>query len=137
MTAYIEATEYIESIPKFAGKNTVEDTGRLLALLVGDEIKSRIIHVAGTNGKGSVCAYLRSILIESGRSVGMFISPHLETMRERISINGEWISEEEFGYAFDKVKTGIRKAKKQGLSHPSFFEYLFLMAMCYFKEKQP
>lgn len=137
MTAYAEAAQYIDEIPRFAGKNTVEDTGRLLSLLVGDAVQSRIIHVAGTNGKGSVCAYLRAILMESGRSVGMFISPHLETMRERISINGEWISEEEFGRAFDKVKAGIREAEKQGLAHPSFFEYLFLMAMSYFCEKKP
>ena len=137
MTAYAKATQYIDDIPRFAGKNTVEDTGRLLSLLVGNDMQSRIVHVAGTNGKGSVCAYLRSILMESGRSVGMFISPHLETMRERISINGEWISEEEFGHVFDKVKAGIGEAEKQGLSHPSFFEYLFLMAMYYFYEKKP
>lgn len=137
MTAYIEATKYIESIPKFAGKNTVEDIGRLLALLVGDEIKSRIIHVAGTNGKGSVCAYLRSVLQESNRSVGMFISPHLETMRERISLNGEWISKEEFTDSFEKVKRLVASTEGAEFSHPSFFEYLFLMAMCYFKEKQP
>lgn len=137
MTAYAEAVDYIGSIPRFAGKNTVEDTGKLLTFLLEDEIKSRIIHVAGTNGKGSVCAYLRSVLQESGRSVGMFISPHLETMRERISLNGEWISKEEFTGCFRKVKRLVSGKEGSEFSHPSFFEYLFLMAMCYFKEKQP
>ena len=137
MAAYKEAVRYIEDIPRFAGKNTVEDTAELLSLLAGDEIHSRIIHVAGTNGKGSVCAYLRSILMESGRSVGMFISPHLETMRERISVDGKLISEEEFGNVFEYVSSRLEEARKQGLAHPSFFEYLFLMAMCYFQKKQP
>ena len=100
MISYKEAEDYISDIPKFAGKNTVQDTGRLLLALTGNEWKSKVIHVAGTNGKGSVCAYLRSVLLESGRSVGMFISPHLETMRERISVNGEMISEQDFAACF-------------------------------------
>ncbi len=76
MASYKEAEKYILEIPKFAGKNTIEDTGRLLALLAGS-MESRIIHVAGTNGKGSVCAYLRGILMESGYTVGLFTSPTL------------------------------------------------------------
>ena len=137
MISYKEAEDYISDIPKFAGKNTVQDTGRLLLALTGNEWKSKVIHVAGTNGKGSVCAYLRSVLLESGRSVGMFISPHLETMRERISVNGEMISEQDFAACFEHVMERVEEGKKEGLSHPSFFEYLFLMAMDYFKEKQP
>ena len=126
MISYKEAEDYISDIPKFAGKNTVQDTGRLLLALTGNEWKSKVIHVAGTNGKGSVCAYLRSVLLESGRSVGMFISPHLETMRERISVNGEMISEQDFAACFEHVMERVEEGKKEGLSHPSFFEYLFL-----------
>lgn len=138
MTSYEDAVAYIEQIPRFAGKNTVEDIGKLLSLLTtGQERKSRIIHVAGTNGKGSVCAYLRSILMEGKKSVGMFISPHLESICERISVDKELISEEDFARMFDGVREMVEQAVKQGFSHPSFFEYLFLMAMLYFKEKQP
>lgn len=132
MRTYAEAEEYILNIPKFAGKHTLEDTKALLNQMNGNKINSRIIHVAGTNGKGSVCAYLRSVLQESGYSVGMFTSPHLETMRERICIGSTMISEDEFVSAFEAVM-GIVKGK----SHPSFFELLFLMAMFYFKEKKP
>lgn len=132
MKTFEEAEQYILDIPKFAGKHTLEDTKRLLAEITDGRITSRIIHVAGTNGKGSVCAYLRSILMESGYSVGMFTSPHLETMRERISIDDVMISKEEFVSSFDK----IRKLSHQE-SHPSFFEFLFLMAMDYFKKKEP
>ncbi len=137
MASYEEAQGYIEDIPKFAGKNTLADIRKLLSLLGAESLNSKIIHVAGTNGKGSVCAYLRGILMAGGRTVGMFISPHLETMRERISMDGQMISEEEFAKVFERVKDGIGQGGRMGLSHPSFFEYLFLMAMCYFKDREP
>ena len=132
-----EAEEYILSIPKFAGKHTLEDTRRLLARVGGDGIKGKIIHVAGTNGKGSVCAYLCSVIMESGCSAGMFISPHLETVRERISIGNEWISEEEFMTVFERVQQAAKAEKERGYTFPSFSEFLFLMAMCFFGQKNP
>ncbi len=136
MTTYREAEQYIADIPRFAGKHTLEDTERLLDKLTAGNRNSKIIHIAGTNGKGSVCAYLRSILMESGRSVGMFISPHLETMRERICLGDQMIPEEEFIRIFEQVKELCDREAK-GEKHPSFFEFLFLMAMSYFKEKAP
>lgn len=131
---YEEACEYILDIPKFAGKHTLADTKELLGRLTGSRIESKIIHVAGTNGKGSVCAYLQSILRAAGFHVGMFISPHLETMRERILYDGEMIPQESFVKAFELVR---EESDRQKEKHPSFFEFLFLMGMCYFKEKEP
>ena len=131
---YEEACEYILDIPKFAGKHTLADTKEMLGRLTGSRIESKIIHVAGTNGKGSVCAYLQSILRAAGFHVGMFISPHLETMRERILYDGEMIPQESFVKAFDLVR---EESDRQKEKHPSFFEFLFLMGMCYFKEKEP
>ena len=131
---YEEACEYILDIPKFAGKHTLADTGEMLEQLTGSRIESKIIHVAGTNGKGSVCAYLQSILRTAGLHVGMFISPHLETMRERIQYDAEMIPEEAFVNAFELVREVSDRQKEK---HPSFFEFLFLMGMCYFKEKEP
>lgn len=131
---YEEACEYILDIPKFAGKHTLADTKELLGRLTGSRIESKIIHVAGTNGKGSVCAYLQSILRTAGFHVGMFISPHLETMRERILYDGEMIPQESFVKAFELVR---EESDRQKEKHPSFFEFLFLMGMCYFKEKEP
>ncbi|MDE6892084.1 MAG: bifunctional folylpolyglutamate synthase/dihydrofolate synthase [Lachnospiraceae bacterium] len=131
-----EAEDYILSIPKFAGKHSLADTKGLLLRLMGDDatgVKSKIIHIAGTNGKGSVCAYLRSMLLAGGCSVGTFISPHLETMRERISYGNDMILEEDFLRVFEKVLGAVSKEK----FHPSFFEFLFLMAMVYFREKEP
>lgn len=131
---YEEVCEYILDIPKFAGKHTLADTKELLGRLTGSRIESKIIHVAGTNGKGSVCAYLQSILRTAGFHVGMFISPHLETMRERILYDGEMIPKESFVNAFELVREESDRKKEK---HPSFFEFLFLMGMCYFKEKEP
>lgn len=131
---YEEACEYILDIPKFAGKHTLADTKEMLGRLTGSRIESKIIHVAGTNGKGSVCAYLQSILRTAGFHVGMFISPHLETMRERILYDGEMIPQESFVKAFELVR---EESDRQKGKHPSFFEFLFLMGMCYFKEKEP
>ncbi len=132
---YAQAEEYILEIPRFTRKNSMENTRCFLAHLQesGQEIK--MIHVAGTNGKGSVCAYLCSILREAGFSTGMFTSPHLVTMRERFMVNGEMISEEEFLWAFrqvaEKCKDMPEFLKKQSY-HPTFFEYLLFMAMVVF-----
>lgn len=137
MKTYNEVINDILEIPKFAGKNTPEDTARLLSLVIGGECKSKIIHVAGTNGKGSVCAYLRSILMKSGCRVGTFTSPHLITMQERICMGNERITEEDFVKAYEQVKAVVEKNLNQGISHPSFFEFLFMMAMLYFKDQKP
>ena len=131
---YEEACEYILDIPKFAGKHTLADTKEMLGRLTGSRIESKIIHVAGTNGKGSVCAYLQYILRAAGFHVGMFISPHLETMRERILYDGEMIPQESFVKTFELVR---EESDRQKENHPSFFEFLFLMGMCYFKKKEP
>lgn len=134
MNAYEQAEEYILKIPLFAGKHSLQDTRTLLQAAVRKPNQKKIIHVAGTNGKGSVCAYLRDILTEAGCRTGFFSSPHLETMRERIAIGSRMISEEDFVSVFQKVRETINKMKKE-VSHPSFFEFLFLMAMVYFEDK--
>lgn len=125
---YEAAVSYINDIPKFAAKNTIEDTQYLLSKIY-DSNSTRIIHVAGTNGKGSVCAFVDSILEVAGLRVGLFTSPHLVTMNERIKVNGQDISNEDFLRAFIFV---LELVKKEGANHPSFFEYLFLMAMYHF-----
>ena len=89
---YEEAEAFLLGIPRFAKKNTPKDTKAFLRRL-GDPGRDRIIvHVAGTNGKGSVCAYLHSILQEAGHTTGLFVSPHLVSMRERFIINGKMVT---------------------------------------------
>ncbi|MCM1048586.1 MAG: bifunctional folylpolyglutamate synthase/dihydrofolate synthase [Clostridiales bacterium] len=134
--SYEAAEKYIFEIPKFTKKNNMEYTSCFLEYLGNPEGKIKTIHVAGTNGKGSVCAYLHSILREAGFSVGLFTSPHLVTMRERFLINGEMVSEEEFLWAFNQVAKKLKSMPEQlkRISyHPTFFEYLFFIAMVLFE----
>lgn len=131
---YREIVDYIEEIPKFTSKNPLDHTKALLKRLGDPQNQMQVIHVAGTNGKGSVCAYLDSMLRAGGYKVGLFTSPHLVKINERFKINGEMISDERFVKAFEEVQKIIKKAQEDGLDHPSYFETLFLMGMVVFKE---
>jgi len=133
-----EAQNYICDIQKFAKKNTLEHTKKYMERLGNPCRDAKIIHVAGTNGKGSVCNYLRMLLQEHGYRTGMFVSPHLVDMRERMLLDGEMVSREQFMRAFEKVKAAAERATAgEGLYHPTFFEFLFLMAMLIFDETKP
>ena len=82
-----EAAEYLDQIPKFSKeKHTVETVREMLKILGISQEDMKIVHIAGTNGKGSVCAFLSSILRESGHSFAVFTSPHLLSIRERLSL---------------------------------------------------
>lgn len=133
---YREIVNYIEEIPKFTVKNPPEHTKELLKRLGNPQDSIKVIHVAGTNGKGSTCAYLASMLKEGGYRTGLFTSPHLVTINDRFRINGENISDEDFTESFLRVKQVIDEAKEDGLAHPSYFETLFLMGVDYFYRKK-
>lgn len=131
---YTEAVDYIETIPKFTVKHPPEHTRELLSRLGNPQEGIKIIHVAGTNGKGSVCAYLNAILLAGGKKTGLFTSPHLVCINERFRINGEDVSDEQFLDAFLKVEKAAKEYEAEGEGHPSYFETLFLMGMLIFKE---
>ena len=94
----------------------------------------KIIHVAGTNGKGSVCAFLSSMLTEAGKRTALFTSPHLVKINERFQINNQMVSDEEFLSAFLKVDEVVKGMQADGLPHPTYFELLFGVAMVLFAE---
>lgn len=131
---YTEAVDYIETIPKFTVKHPPEHTRELLSRLGNPQEGIKIIHVAGTNGKGSVCAYLNAMLLAGGKKTGLFTSPHLVCINERFQINGEDVSDEQFLDAFLKVEKAAKEYEAEGEGHPSYFETLFLMGMLIFKE---
>ncbi len=131
---YTEAVDYIETIPKFTVKHPPEHTRELLSRLGNPQEGIKIIHVAGTNGKGSVCAYLNAMLLSGGKKTGLFTSPHLVRINERFQINGEDVSDEQFLDAFRKVEKAAKEYEAEGEGHPSYFETLFLMGMLIFKE---
>lgn len=94
-----------------------------------------IIHVAGTNGKGSVCAMLDSIYRTNGYRVGLFSSPHLVELGERIRINGKNISEKEIESWVDKLRPVAQRMEKEGCGdHPTFFEFMTAIAFLNFQK---
>lgn len=136
---YKQAEEYILEVPKFTTKNPLEETRGFYQFLQRRDYKEenlgKIIHIAGTNGKGSVCSFVNSVCLESGYHVGMFTSPHLITMRERFIIDGEMISEEAFLDAFLWLEEAIEAYHKLCSDYqPTFFERLFFMSLFLFQK---
>lgn len=131
---YEEAVAYIEEIPKFTKKHTLEHTKTFLKRLGNPAVDRKIVHVAGTNGKGSVCAYLQAILMAEGKRTGFFTSPHLVSVNERIRVDNIQIDNETFLKVFRKVLKIVRQMVEDGIEHPSYFEFLFGMGMTAFAE---
>lgn len=133
---YEETVKYIEEVPKFTKKTTLDHTRQILEELGNPDQGMKIIHVAGTNGKGSVCAYLNSMLTEGGFQVGLFTSPHLVRTNERFMIAGVPVDDDTFCRAFQQVMEASRRVMDRGESHPTYFEILLLMGLVIFRERQ-
>ena len=133
---YEEAEAYINSVPKFTSKNKPENTMELIRRLGHPERHMKVIHVAGTNGKGSVCAFLSSMLTEGGKRTGLFTSPHLVKINERFQINNEPVSDEIFLDAYERVMKLVEEMQKDGFYHPAYFELLFAIGMVIFEKAQ-
>ena len=127
---YKEALAWLYSLQRFGIKLGLENIRRLITEMHVDLGGARVIHVAGTNGKGSVCAMIDSICRAQKYRTGLFISPHLVTFRERIRIDGEMISENEVAAGL----TSIRKLVADWEPHPTFFEIATALALKHFIE---
>lgn len=138
ITTYGEAEAYLCEVPKFTVKSAPEKTRIFYEFLNCPGEGRKIVHVAGTNGKGSVCTYLRNILTAHGKRTAVFTSPHLVCMRERFAVDGMMMGEDDFRDVFLRVSNALTQVQKiSGMEtyHPSFFEYLFFMAMLWFDMK--
>jgi dihydrofolate synthase/folylpolyglutamate synthase len=130
---YAESIDWLYGTQAFGIKLGLENARRLVSALAidPDEPGPAVLHVAGTNGKGSVCAVAERILRDAGMRTGLFTSPHLVTYRERIRINGEMISEE-------AVAAGLTRLRDRAClceAHPTFFEITLALAMGHFVEE--
>ena len=130
---YQEAVAYIDETPKFTKKNTLDHTRAFLKRLGDPQEKMKILHVAGTNGKGSVCSFLASMLKAGGKRTGLFTSPHLVKINERFVVDEKDVSDEEFLEAFHTVMDCVEEMKEEGYPHPTYFELLFLIGMKLFE----
>lgn len=126
---YEEVVEKIENSRRFGNLPGVEVTRRMLAALQEPQKGLSYIHVAGTNGKGSTCAFLSQIMKEAGLKVGCFTSPHLVDFRERICVNGKMIEKE------DVTRIGNELLALELDVTPTMFDYCLVMAVIYFQEQ--
>ena len=133
---YTEAVDYILNVPKFTTKNKPEHTAELLKRLGHPDRGMKVIHVAGTNGKGSVCAFLSEMLTLAGKKTALFTSPHLVRINERFQINNVPISDGLFLESYQEVQKAIDSMVKDGLPHATYFELLYAVAMVAFQREK-
>ncbi len=129
-----EALNWLDGFQKYGINLGLERIQFLVEKIGHPEKKLRCIHVTGTNGKGSVCRYMAEVLLAAGYNVGLYLSPHLETIIERFSINNKMISEEEFAAIASKVKQGADVLIKEGFM-PTYFEITTAMMFLWFANK--
>lgn len=132
-----EAVEHINSVSRYGNRPGAECTKALLARLGNPERALKIIHIAGTNGKGSVCMYIAGMLRSLGLNTGVFTSPHLIRENERIRFNDELISDEDFTDCFEKVHRAELELLKDGFGQISYFDFFVGIAMLYYAMKKP
>ncbi len=139
-----EALNYINSIPPFIPRQVkegeeifnLEKVAILLERLGNPQNQLKFVHVAGTNGKGSTCAYIERILRESGYRTGLYTSPAIERFAERIRVNGEEIGDASVCKHLEPVKRISKEMEEAGEGWPSEFEQVLALAFLYFVEQK-
>lgn len=127
----LKTLKYLEELRVLGSNYGLERTERLLELLGNPHKKLKLIHIAGTNGKGSTSSIIGKVLIEHGYKVGFFNSPHLEEIEETIRINDENIPEEDLVYLLEEIKPYVNKVVEEGYKHPTEFEVLTCIMFLY------
>lgn len=129
------AIEKIHKFERFGMILGLERMNSLLKLLGNPQDDLKIIHVAGTNGKGSICRYIYSVLQAGGYKTGLYTSPFLEVFNERIELDGNYISDEDLAVYTDRVLRCVETMTQRGEQSPTEFEVVTAIAFLYFKEK--
>ena len=133
--SYEDAIRFLDSLDVSAMKLGLSRIQKLLDTLGSPQDALPMVHIAGTNGKGSVTAMLSSILKSAGYTVGTFTSPHLVHVRERIAINGNPILQDDFQFEVSTLKNHLEALAWEREDWPTYFEYLNVVAYQYFKRK--
>lgn len=131
---YQEALAYINDKDKYGSRLGLDSVGRLLYHLGEPHRDMKYIHIGGTNGKGSISAYIAKCLETAGYRTGLYTSPYLERFTERIQINGVDIPEETLGRLTDEVRAAADRMVSEGMEHPTTFEIVTALGFLYFKE---
>ena len=133
---YKEARVYLDEVSKYGSVLGLESMRELLRRLGDPQNELKFIHISGTNGKGSVLAYLSTILSGAGYRTGRYISPTLFSYRERIQVDGEYIEKESLACHVTAIAAAAEEMQKAGLPSPTAFEMETALAFLYFKEKR-
>ncbi len=133
---YQEALAYINDKDKYGSRLGLESISRLMDLLGNPQRGLKYLHVAGTNGKGSVSSYLANSLKTAGYKTGLYTSPFLERFNERIQINGVDIPDEDLAQITDKVRDAADKMVEEGMLHPTTFEIVTAIGFVYFQQEK-
>ncbi|KWX77748.1 bifunctional folylpolyglutamate synthase/dihydrofolate synthase [Paenibacillus jilunlii] len=134
LTSYTEAVDWINGLIPFGIRPGLERIERLMEKLGQPQRKLKFIHVAGTNGKGSTCAFLTSVLIRSGYSVGTFTSPYITKFTNRFQYNGEDIPENVLTELANKLHPRVEEMAQTELGSPTMFEVATALAILYYAE---
>ncbi len=133
---YDEAMIFFKKLTKFGWNPGLQRIQKLMSLLDNPEKKLKVIHIGGTNGKGSTSAMVASILQEAGYRVGLFTSPHLHSYTERIQINRVQIEKERLAQLLNTIKPYMEQMVADGYEHPTEFEVYTAMALLYFAQEK-
>lgn len=133
---YDQAYEYIEECARYGSVPGLESIKELCGRLCDPQDELRFIHIAGTNGKGSISAYISSVLKKAGMRVGRYISPTICTYLERFDIGGRSMSKADFSRYIEKVKPICETMEEEGFPHPTAFEIETAIAFLYFRDKK-
>lgn len=129
-----DAYAWLSSFDKYGWVFGLERMRLLLGQLGNPQDFLKVIHVAGTNGKGSVCKYISCILQNAGYMVGVYLSPHIERFSERISINNQEISDDDLVRLVSQIKPFVEEMMQQN-NTPTYFEIVTVLAFLYFKDR--
>lgn len=133
---YQESRAYIEDAAQYGSVLGLENMHEMMGRLGNPQDDLKYVHVAGTNGKGSVIAYLYTTLTEAGYRIGRYISPTLYSYRERLEVAGKRISREKFAEYVTAAARVIQEMTEEGLPHPTPFEIETAVAFLFFREEK-
>jgi len=132
---YQEAMEFIDRTASYGSVLGLSSIRQLLKCLGNPQERLKFIHIAGTNGKGSVLAYVSTVLTKAGFRTGRYLSPVIFEYREKIQIDGEYITEEEVAKGMTAIKEAVDQMLGMGFAHPTVFEIETALGFLYFVKK--
>lgn len=133
---YEQAMEYLEEMNQLGSVLGLKSCRELCRRLGDPQKDLKFVHIAGTNGKGSILAYISTVLTQAGYKTGRYVSPTIRDYRERIQVNGRMITKKAVGELIEQIREAADSMTADGLAHPTVFEMETVMAFLYFKQMQ-